>query len=64
MCYIALDNFLDIMDNKRKGTPLSELEAWLYFIGSDKAEHIYKAIESYPWFAELYKEINEFRYHP
>ncbi len=64
MCYIALDNFLDIMDNKRKGTPLSELEAWLYFIGSDKVEHIHKVIESYPWFAELYREINEFRYHP
>lgn len=64
MCYIALDNFLDIMDNKRKGTQMSELEAWLYFIGSDKVEHIYKVIESYPWFADLYREINEFRYHP
>ena len=64
MCYIALDNFLDIMDNKRKGTQISELEAWLYFIGSDKVEHIYKVIESYPWFADLYREINEFRYHP
>ncbi len=64
MCYIALDNFLNIMDNKRKETQISELEAWLYFIGSDKVEHIYKVIESYPWFAELYKEINEFRHHP
>ncbi len=43
---------------------MSELEAWLYFIGSDRVEHIYKVIESYPWFAELYREINEFRYHP
>lgn len=43
---------------------MSELEAWLYFIGSDKVEHIYKVIESYPWFADLYREINEFRYHP
>ena len=34
--YIALDNFLNIMDNKREETKLSELEAWLYFIGSDK----------------------------
>ncbi len=64
ICYIALDNFLNIMDNKRKGTEMSELEAWLYFIGSDRVEHIYKVIESYPWFAELYREINEFRYHP
>ena len=45
MCYIALDNFLDIMDNKRKGDRISELEAWLYFIGSDKVEHIHKVIE-------------------
>ncbi len=64
ICYIALDNFLNIMDNKRKGEQISELEAWLYFIGSDKTEHIYKVIDSYPWFAELYKEISEFRYHP
>ena len=34
MCYIALDNFLNIMDNKRKGTQMSELEAWLYFMNS------------------------------
>ena len=43
---------------------MSELEAWLYFIGSDKPEHINKVVESHPWFAELYTEVAYFRYHP
>ena len=34
MCYIALDNFLNIMDNERKGTQISELKVWLCFIES------------------------------
>ena len=46
MCYIALDNFLDIMDNERKGTQIS------------RVEHIYKVIGSYPWFEALY-QINK-----
>lgn len=36
--------------------------AVLHRIRQGRAYH--KVIESYPWFAELYREINEFRYHP
>ena len=52
------------MDNRGKEAKISELEAWLYFIGSDKVEHIQRVITSYPWFAEMYEEIGEFRRHP
>ena len=41
------------MDNRGREAKVSELEAWLYFIGSDKVEHIQKVITSYPWFAEI-----------
>ena len=36
----------------------------LVVVGSDKVEHIQKVITSYPWFAEMYEEIGEFRRHP
>ena len=62
--FISLDVFLDIMDNRGREAKVSELEAWLYFIGSDKVEHIQRVITSYPWFAEMYEEIGEFRRHP
>ena len=62
--FISLDVFLRIMDNRGREAKVSELEAWLYFIGSDKVEHIQKVITSYPWFAEMYEEIGEFRRHP
>lgn len=62
--FIPLDIFLSIMDNEGKGRALSRLEAWLYFIGSDKTEHIYRVIKDHPWFAELYEDVNEFRHHP
>ena len=62
--FISLDAFLHIMDNRGREAKVSELEAWLYFIGSDKVEHIQKVIKSYPWFAKMYEEIVEFRRHP
>ena len=62
--FISLDVFLRIMDNRGREAKVSELEAWLYFIGSDKVEHIQKVIKSYPWFAKMYEEIGEFRRHP
>ena len=31
---------------------------------SDKVEHVYKVLVSYPWFREMYEEIKEFRNHP
>ena len=62
--FIPLDIFLRLEDNKKKETIGKELEAWLYFIGSDKPEHIWKVIQSYPKFEELYRDIGYFRYHP
>ena len=54
---IPLDVFLEA---NRKIS--SKLEAWLYFIASDKPEDIKKVIEAYPEFKEMYKEVFHFRY--
>ena len=62
--FISLENFFKIEDNKEDTKGLSELEAWMYFIGSDKPEHIRKVIENFPWFAELYEDVAYFRHHP
>lgn len=56
---VPLDIFLKIPHNK-----LSKLDAWLYFIGSDKIEDIQKVCEAYPEFQLLYREVFRFRYHP
>lgn len=57
--YIPLDIFLEMPHNE-----LTELEAWLYFLGSDNPLHIQRIIEKYPFFKELYRDIIDFRYHP
>lgn len=62
--YVPLDIFFDIEDNKIEETKMSELAAWLYFIGSDQLRHIQKVVERYPKFEEMYREIVRFRYHP
>ena len=62
--FIPLDIFLKTEDNKNKNTIRNELEAWLYFIGSDKPAHIYKVLQRYPEFEEMYRDIEYFRYHP
>ena len=62
--FISLENFFKIEDNKEDTKRLSELEAWMYFIGSDNPEHIQKVIENFPWFAELYEDVAYFRHHP
>ncbi len=54
---IPLDIFLGIPHNK-----LTRLDAWLYFIASDKPADILRIIREYPYFAELYKEIFQFRF--
>lgn len=61
--FIPLDIFFRIKDNKRK-TIRNELEAWLYFIGSDKPEDIRRVIQKFPKFEEMYREASVFRYHP
>ena len=57
--YIPLDIFL-----QRPHNELTELEAWLYFLGSDNPVHIQQIIEKYPFFRELYQDIINLRYHP
>ena len=62
--FVSIDNFHKIEDNKEDTKEISELEAWIYFIGSDKPEHILKIVEKFPWFAEYYEDVAYFRYHP
>ncbi|WP_083655245.1 PD-(D/E)XK nuclease family transposase [Roseburia sp. 499] len=57
--YIPLDIFLSIPHNK-----ITELEAWLYFLGSDAPEHICMITRKYPMFRQLYQDICQFRYKP
>ena len=54
---IPLDIFLKNPHNK-----LSKLDAWLYFIGSDRLEDVEKVVETYPEFTELYRDVFRFRY--
>lgn len=62
--FVALDIFKRIADNKEKGAKMSELEAWLYFLGSDRPADIQKVIAAHPKFEEMYQEIVRFRQHP
>ena len=57
--YISLDNFRKLEHNE-----LTELEAWMYFLASDRPEDIRRVISKYPEFEEYYKEIIRFRYNP
>ncbi len=59
LIYIPLDIFRNMPHNE-----IGELEAWLYFLGSDEPKDINRIIEKYPFFEELYQEIVYFRYHP
>lgn len=62
--FLPLDIFFAFKDNNREETINNELEAWLYFLGSDKPEHILKLTNAYPKFVELYQDICKFRYLP
>lgn len=62
--YLPIDIFRNIMDNISDKGALSELEAWIYFIGSDRPEDMEKIIHAYPKFAKMYEEINRFRKDP
>lgn len=57
--YIPLDIF-----RQMPHSDIGELEAWLYFLGSDDPVHIRRILEIYPFFKELYQEIINFRHHP
>ena len=49
---VPLDVFRKMPHNK-----INKLEAWLYFIGSDEPKDIYRVIEAFPEFKELYNEL-------
>ena len=57
--FVALDIFLEIHHNIDK-----ELDAWMYFLSSDRPLDIGRVIEAYPAFRELYREIAEFQRKP
>ena len=54
---IPLDIFKNMPHNN-----ISKLEAWLYFIGSDEPKDIFRVVEAYPEFKEIYKELIGLRY--
>ena len=56
---IPLDIFQKTTHNE-----ISKLEAWLYFLSSDKPEDILKVVGKYPEFRELYQDLIVFRYQP
>jgi len=56
---VPLDIFLKISHNE-----ISKLDAWLYFIASDKLSDIKKVCEAYPQFRSLYREVFKFRFQP
>ena len=63
-CLIPLDIFFASRQNKDRDTqPPGRLEAWLYFIGSDRPEDILDVIQAWPDFAELYRDVFRFRDH-
>lgn len=43
---------------------LRELDAWLYFLGSDNPADVQRIVYKYPFFQELYQDIIRFRYQP
>lgn len=57
--YVSLDIFFDTMYNK--AAEMTELEAWLLFLSSDRMEDIFKIVSKYPTFLPLYSDIREFR---
>lgn len=57
--YIELDIFREMEHNE-----ITELDAWMYFLGSDRPEDILHIIGHYPFFQELYQDIVKFRYQP
>ena len=59
LVYISLDTFDDVRENIS-----DKLVAWLTFLSSDQLEDILRLVESYPEFAECYRDIMRFRTNP
>ena len=54
---IPLDIFLQNRHNIDR-----KLDAWLYFIASDRLEDVCRVVEKYPEFWKLYEEVFQFRF--
>ena len=61
--FVSLDIFRRIRDNNGRAG-MTELEAWMSFLASDRPEDITRLIDEYPEFEEMYQEINQFRRKP
>ncbi len=59
--YVALDIFEEVMQNKSIDTPL---EAWLTVLSTQSIDRIGELIQKYPEFADIYREIFEYRTKP
>ncbi len=57
--YITLDTFRDRADNIN-----SSLDAWLTFLIKDDMKSVIKLVDRYPEFADIYRDIAEFRKDP
>lgn len=57
--YISLDTFRSVVHNVN-----TELEAWLTFLSCEEMDKIDELIRKYPFFAEYYEDIMEFRNNP
>lgn len=64
--YISLDIFRQITHNKpiEPDVPMTELDAWMYFLSSDEPADILRIITEFPFFQHLYQDIVNFRFNP
>ena len=62
--FVPLDIFFHVKHNENDSSIKNDLEAWLYFLASDKPEDILQVINSKPGFVELYQEIFKFQQDP
>lgn len=64
--YISLDIFRQTVHNKpvEPDVPMTELEAWMYFLSSDEPADILRIIREFPFFQRLYQDIVNFRFKP
>ena len=68
--FIPLDIFRKSMHNENRkeehhtdtSTPLTRLDAWLYFLSSDHPEDMERIIRAYPFFNDIYRDIMSFQY--
>ncbi len=62
--FLSLDIFRGVFNNRDRSRKMTELEAWLCFLASNRPDDITQLVREYPQFAEMYMEINRFRARP